>query len=705
MSPLSALCLRRFPALSLFVLPLLAVCVQAKPDPLQAEIEAALQRTVPVSANEPIPVVDFLRPARLSRLKLNPSGTAYSARISSGEDQNDLYVYDFSSNKAYGTKGRLSDGRLYDVLDHHWLDDANLVYRVGRNRQLDWGILSATFTSFDRPRVVSQAGACSWLGQPVAESKLPYVSFNAKGPEMIERGPVQIDPLRCSAPDRISSFFADIRREYPLPPAGTPVRYLTDNLGELRFAVTHDAGELTLWYLVENKKWKRSPITMEKWNIRGPGNNPDELTAVRVGDPGDVSRLVLVDVRTGAEKGLLHEDAAFSLSRAGLIRAGATRRIIGLEYERNGPFIKWLDADYAAFHDGISNTFKGMSVRIESMSRDEQTLILAAHNDQTPVRYYLLKREGLQVQPLTPSRPWIDPTRMSRMKRVNFTTRDGLSMEAYVTLPAGASPEKPVPLVVMPHAGPIARDFLAWHPGAQLLASRGYAVLQPNYRGSQGYLWKSAKNAKDDLPDFARMHEDVTDAVKALLKTGVVDKDRIAIMGSAFGGYLSLCGATYEPALYRCAVIRDRIFEWELVSKESKQHDDNDGRFEILKGAPGNNPKLLEKLSPLKNVSNVRIPLFVAHVGATDYHRRAQKDAASRGFGGNILILENDGKRTTYTTEGIQLLEELRRLKRPHEELLEEGDERSHEMLDQRVRLCTAILAFLDRNMGPVEAK
>lgn len=678
MSLASKLCPRRSPALALLALPLLALCVQAKSDPLEAEIKAALQRSTPVPADAPIPLVDFLRPARVSSLKLNPSGTAYAARVSPAEDRFDLYVHDLAKNKTYGTKGGTYEGRLYDVMNHHWLDDSNIFYSVGRDRQFFWRMMSADITAFDQPRIVAQLGSCTWLGQPEGELTHPYVWLKNEPPEGIDRGALKIDPFDCVRPNRAYGFYAGVLEKYPHPPSGVTVGYQLDNLGELRYVITSDKGHSSLWFLNEKKRWERSPIKLSVWNICGAGNETYELVAAPDNKEGEPSRLVFLDTRTGEVKGTLYEDAEFSLTRAKLIRAGAKRRIVGLQYERNLAFIKWFDEEYEALHGAISTILKGMIVRIESMSRDEKTLILSAYNDTTPRRYYLFKREGLKLQYMTSSYPWIDPSRMSRMKQLSFTTRDGLAMDAYVTLPAGASREHPAPVVVMPHGGPFVRDTYGWHPVAQLLASRGYAVLQTNYRGSLGYGWNMAK--KDPLV-FRRMHDDVTDSVKALLETRLVDKDRIAIMGSSFGGYLALCGATFEPSLYRCAITKAGVFDWEQVMKEAKRNDDDSRRYELLKrslGDPSTNEALFDQISPLRHVSNVRIPLFVAH-GEED--------------------------RTAYISESKRLVKELARLKLPHEKLFEEDAGHSYGMLEQRARLYQAILAFLDRNMGPVPAK
>lgn len=168
-------------------------------------------------------------------------------------------------------------------------------------------------------------------------------------------------------------------------------------------------------------------------------------------------------------------------------------------------------------------------------------------------------------------------------------------------MPAGASKEHPAPLVVLPHGGPWARDSWGFNPEVQFLASRGYAVFQPNYRGSTGYTWRFPD---EDQWAFRKMHDDVTDGVKAMLTTGVIDGDRIAIMGASFGGYLAIAGAVNERNLYRCAITIAGVFDWEQVIKEAKGSEYSRAQYGILRRHLGNPKKtgtialsLVEKLN------------------------------------------------------------------------------------------------------------
>ncbi|MFA5058676.1 MAG: alpha/beta fold hydrolase, partial [Opitutaceae bacterium] len=264
---------------------------------------------------------------------------------------------------------------------------------------------------------------------------------------------------------------------------------------------------------------------------------------------------------------------------------------------------------------------------------------------------------------------------MQPMNIMPFKTRDGHQLEAYVTLPVGTSKQHPAPLVVLPHGGPWVRDYWGYNGEVQFLASRGYAVMQPNYRGSPGYGWSFKI---EDEWDFRSMSDDVTDATRTLLASGLVDPRRVAIMGGSFGGYLAISGAAFDPDLYRCAVTIAGIFDWGQVMKEEKYYQFDDPGYATLKRWLGDPKKQREKfdaISPLRHIDQVKIPVFVAH-GKDD----PVADVA----------------------ESRRLISELEKYHVPHEVLLVGGEGHGMRHLDKQVELYTCIEAFLGKYLQPV---
>jgi dipeptidyl aminopeptidase/acylaminoacyl peptidase len=306
----------------------------------------------------------------------------------------------------------------------------------------------------------------------------------------------------------------------------------------------------------------------------------------------------------------------------------------------------------------------------------ENRFFIGAYSDRQPVSYSILDIKAKSLALIEESAPWIDPKRMQPTNVMKIKTRDGHQFDAYLTLPAGASKANPPPLVVLPHGGPWTRDSWGFDGEVQFLASRGYAVLQPNYRGSTGYGWMYSS---DDNWAFRKMHDDVTDAVKTLVKAGLVDPSRLAIMGTSFGGYLAMCGAAFEPDLYRCAITISGVFDWEQAIREKKYDQYDTGVYGILLRNLGN-PKAsrdeFDRISPLRHIDTVKIPVFVAH-----------------GKDDEVAAVE----------ESRALIAQLGTNHVPFESLLVSGEGHGMSNVENQVELYTRVEAFLDKYLKPAQ--
>lgn len=202
-------------------------------------------------------------------------------------------------------------------------------------------------------------------------------------------------------------------------------------------------------------------------------------------------------------------------------------------------------------------------------------------------------------------------------------------------------------MIVLPHGGPWQRDSWGYDPESQFLASRGYIVFRPNYRGSSGY---TASISITPAMDFRKMHEDVTDGVRALIASKTADPARIAIFGGSFGGYLALAGVAFEPDLYRCAASFAGVFDLETMMKDDRSND-NDFRYELFRsefGSAKENRELFEALSPLRHAKKIKARIFVAH-GEEDQNadtaqsRRLVKALKSAGVEHETMFISGEG--------------------------------------------------------------
>jgi dipeptidyl aminopeptidase/acylaminoacyl peptidase len=468
-------------------------------------------------------------------------------------------------------------------------------------------------------------------------------------------------------------LLADRLESYPKPEGGDAVKYWADRDGELAFAVTVKDGLKTLHWM-KDKRWERSPANLQWIDIAGPGDAPGELWVMFQQESGKPFALHRFDARTGQIGDRLHQDPKYDVDDARLHRHPADGRLLGVHYVRKSPQSVWFDPTYTAIQAAMQAGFPQDAVNILAGDRTDKIFLLRVASDVRPPVYYVFDREKNTAAPLAETRPWIDPQRMRPMRQIAYPTRDGFQVEAYLTLPEGASVEKPAPMVVLPHGGPHVRDSWAWDPEVQFLASRGYAVFQPNYRGSTGYAWRFPEK---DQWAFRKMHDDVTDGVKTLLKTGLIDRDRVAIMGTSFGGYLALCGAAFEKSVYRCAVTVAGVFDWQRVIQEAERSRNRrvvSGTLRRYLGDPMTSEETFNAMSPLRHVRQISIPVYVAH---------GTEDAVAS------------------VAQSRQLLAELKKHGVPHEKQIEREEGHGFHKLENRLELYAGIEAFLATHLAP----
>ncbi len=651
---------------------LLSSAVAQKADPLD--------RLTPVPAGQPVPVVDFFRPPLFAEPELNPAGTHFAALVSSAADRVDLLVFDLTTKKIE----RLSGGHEYDIRRYDWLGDRRLVFTVIKDKLYSAGLFAAELGKFKNAYVLQRYSVLIPVGFPKKRPQEVIVWVrNSALSRGGDGGVIRIStrntfseggagvPIHSGRGEDIVS--ADVLESYPRPEGGDVIDYMADRHGELAFAITVRDGVETL-HRFNGKEWERCLFNFDEMAIAGVGDAPGELLVQIQQEPGKPSALHRFDTVTGTLGAFVYQDAKYDVTDAVLLRHPADGRLLGVRYSRKGPQSVWFAPDYAEIQRSIQAGFPQETVSILGSDRAGKMFFLSVRSDVRPAAYYLFNRETNTAAPVADTRPWIDPKRMRPMRQIAYPARDGREIEGYLTLPEGVSTEKPAPLVVLPHGGPWVRDSWGWEDEVQFLASRGYAVFQPNYRGSTGYSWKFSA---EDTWAFRKMHDDVTDGVKTLLKTGLIDRDRLAIMGSSFGGYLALCGAAYEKEFYRCAITIAGVFDWERVMKESRSGQYQRGKFGVLRrhlGDPKTNQDKFDEISPARHVDQISIPVFVAH-GTEDFVASA--------------------------AQSKRLIAELKKHGVPYEAQIERYEGHGFRKLDNKIELYTAIESFLAKNLAP----
>ena len=652
----------------------LAVAASAKND-------YSLERTAPVAADEPVPTVDFFRPALFRDPKINDAGTRFAALITAGADRQELLVYDLEKSTFDGLRG-VGQKDIHSV---NWLDDDTLLFSVVSEKHYAEGLYVVAADDLSSSYCLDLHNVAFMVARPETKRRHPIVwirhsAYNGGK----DGGLVQINTkVKPKNPFATGAYFdprslpygtiAAVDRSWPSAAPGIPTWYSADLAGNLAYAYTTENGVDRVLRLVEGK-WAECPLDLDEVDVLGVGEKPGELLVLGKRQEGQPRAIQKMDAATGLAGELVWQDPRYDPSNCHLYRHPVSKQLLGVRFDRSMRETIWFSDGYRTIQKAIEQFLPGQVVQILGSDRAERRFFVSAMSDRSPTTYYVVDLDKRTLGLIKNSAPWIDPARMRPTGIVPFKTRDGVELEGYLTLPAGASKAAPAPLVVLAHGGPFARDTWGFDGEVQFLASRGYAVFQPNYRGSTGYQWRTSQ---DQLYAFRRMHDDVTDGVRKLLKTGLIDPDRVAIMGWSFGGYLALSGAAHDGDLYRCAVALAGVYDWEQVIKESRLEEYVRGRHGWLLrklGDPKKNQARFDEISPLRHVANVKIPMFVGH-GKADVVANVNQSTRL------VAALKKQGVPVTTRYEG--------------------GEGHGLAYLKNRVEMYEAIEEFLAANMAP----
>jgi dipeptidyl aminopeptidase/acylaminoacyl peptidase len=287
--------------------------------------------------------------------------------------------------------------------------------------------------------------------------------------------------------------------------------------------------------------------------------------------------------------------------------------LIGGRGDPNDPWIEFFDPALQAKYDATKRAFKGLRVTPISMIGNLDKLIVKTEGAGDSGTYYFVDIPGHRAQAIAWSYPTVLQADVGEMRIFKYKAADGLEMEGVLTLPPGRE-AKNLPVVVMPHGGPEAYDTTSFDWWAQAFASRGYAVFQPNYRGSSGH-GKTFRDA--GLGQWGRkMQTDVSDGLASLAKRGIVDSKRACIVGASYGGYAALAGVTLQQGLYRCAVSYGGVADLQAMLADQSQYGRERAEMRYWRefmGAKSNGDPALAAISPVRLASRADAPILVAY--------------------------------------------------------------------------------------------
>jgi dipeptidyl aminopeptidase/acylaminoacyl peptidase len=300
----------------------------------------------------------------------------------------------------------------------------------------------------------------------------------------------------------------------------------------------------------------------------------------------------------------------------GLLRNPATDALMGT-WELDGDTLvySFFDKKDQAVWRGIGKAYAGMQVRLVSWSDDRRKIVVRVEAPKAGPFYARIELDTGSAGVLGPVYGDLKPQDIAEVRAVRYKAADGLEITGYLTLPKGRAAEK-LPLIVMPHGGPASRDEPGFDWWAQGLASRGYAVLQPNFRGSDGF---GRKFLEAGYGQWGRkMQSDLSDGVRYLSAQGTIDPARVCIVGASYGGYAALAGATLDKGVYRCAVAVAGVADLKQFLVEELKSDN--GRetatqryWSRFMGVENRRDRDLTAISPAHNVAGSSVPVMLIH--------------------------------------------------------------------------------------------
>lgn len=449
--------------------------------------------------------------------------------------------------------------------------------------------------------------------------------------------------------------------------------WAVDTDGEARARIdindtTHD------YLLMGRKKGSGSWQTIEHSTNEEDSRNfvgysdPEDAIYTQVQKPDGTAMIVRHNLADGTTTNLSPSEPA---SGIGVVWDANTRGPVAMvTTDGINDIYDWLDKDIGAIHEKLSHAFKGKQVSLINWSVDRTRFVVEVESGDAPPSYYLLDSVQKSLSPLGDAYPELKGVALGHKSYFTYKAADGLEIPAYLTLPPGApATGGKLPLIVLPHGGPAARDDAGFDWWAQFLASRGYAVLQPQFRGSTGFGRAFEEAGRKEWS--GKMQTDLIDGVQALAAKGVVDPARVCIAGASYGGYAALAGATLHADTYRCAISVNGVSDvGALLNQDIRLGGYDSGAIRYWRRQLGWGRN--DTISPDQIADRAKNPILLIH---------AKEDT------------------TVYYEQSEKMLAALRDKAKPVEMVTLAGDDHYLSDAASRITMLRAIDAFLAKNL------
>jgi len=574
-----------------------------------------------------IPMEDFFRNPEKTAFSLSPDGT-HLAFMQPWEKRLNVHVQKIGEDEVT----RITHAKERDIAGFIWANNERIAYVQDKGGDENFKLYAVNIDGSDEKTLT-----------PFEKVRVQLIDDLKNDPDHImiainNRDKRFFDAYRIN----ISTGEMEMIAENP----GTYTGWQTDHDGKLRIVTTTDGVNTSVLYRATEKDDFQTLITTNFKETLAPlfftFDNKNLYVASNIGR--DKTAIFEYDIDTKETTRLIYEHPEVDVS--GLLRSDKRKVITGVVYLIEKRHYHFLDEDRRQLQENLEARLPGYEVVVANMSRDETKVLVRTYSDRSLGAYYYLDRETDEFMKLADVSPWLNEEELAEMEPIQYTSRDGLTIHGYLTLPKGLKPEN-LPIVVNPHGGPWSRDVWGFNPEVQFLANRGYGVLQMNFRTSTGYgreFWEAGFKQWG-----LAIQDDITDGVNWLIEQGIADPDRVGIYGGSFGGYATLAGVAFTPDLYACGVDYVGVSNlFTLMKSVPPYWEPMREMFYEMMGHPEKDKELWERVSPIFHADKIKVPMLVAQ-GANDPRvNKGESDQivealSERSIEVEYMVKENEG--------------------------------------------------------------
>ena len=610
--------------------PALAQPPAAATPPVAAVSAAAADAKKPETAAVPpkIPLRDFFKNPVSRGYDLSPDGQTLSF-LQPWESRMNIFI----RPTAGGEAKRLTNEKDRDIRNYAWKGNGFVVYAMDDKGDENFHLKRVDLKSGEVKDLTPFPKVRSEIIDDLADVSETdvLITLNKRNPEVFDAY-------------RLNVATGEMKMVAQNP--GKVDRWITDHAGVIRAATQTDGVNTSLLTRPDEKTAFKMVLTTNFREAVNPQfftfDNKNLYATSNIGR--DKAAVVTIDPSNGKELEKLYENPDVDVDA---LAYSKKRKVVTFAaFDTWKTERKFFDKQSETMYKTLSEKLPGYEVEVVANDKAEDKFIVVASNDRSPGSRNLFDAKTATLTKLVDVAPWLKESELAPMKPVEYKSRDGLTIHAYLTLPLGRE-AKNLPVVINPHGGPWFRDTWGFNPEVQFLANRGYAVLQMNFRGSTGYgrkFWEASFKQWGQ-----KMQDDITDGVQWLVKQGIADPKRIAIYGGSYGGYATLAGVTFTPDLYAAAVdyvgVANMFTFMKTIPPYWKPFLD---MFHEMVGDPEKDKAMMEAVSPVMHADKIKTPLFIAQGAHDPRVNKAESDQMvealkKRGVDVEYMVKDNEG--------------------------------------------------------------